>query len=423
MTIDASRLTIDVQEGAGWRRTMNVTIPADLVQAEREKVARTLAGRLKLPGFRAGKIPARVVEQRFGPALDREMVDRVVGEAYREALKLNALQPISEGEVEKLDYEPDQPLSFAISFDVQPEIELSRLGGFTVERPSAAVGDTEVDKVLERLREQHGSWAAAEEGTPTAGDLVSITARRLDGEGTEGDDEAHDYDLVLGEGDAIPDVESAIYTLEPGQDGEFTVTFPDDFPNEARRGQEERLHVTLRERKVRVLPELDDAFARSVGDFDDLATLRARVLEDLEKEARQQAEATVRGRLLDQLLAANPFSVPGSMVDRYLDSVMGDGEGSDPERFAEAREQVRPEAERAVQRILLIERIAATQGLQATEEEIDDRVEEIAARNDTTPSEIYARLQKSGRLEQLEQEITERTVFEYLASQSEIKDA
>jgi trigger factor len=402
---------------------LNVTIPAELVREERQKAVRTLAGRLKLPGFRAGKIPAHVVEQRFGPSLNREMVDRVVGEAYREALKVQDLQPISEGEVETVDYEPDRPLTFSISFDVRPEIELSRLGGFVVERPRAEVGDEDVGRVFERLREQNGSWMPAPEGQPAPGDQVSVTVRRLDGDHEEGDEaEAQEYELVLGAGDAIPDVESAIYTLAPGEEGEFTVSFPDDFPNEARRGQQERLRIVVRERRTRALPELDDAFARSVGDFEDLDTLRARVREDLEKEAREQAEATVRGRLLDFLMESNPFDVPSTMVERYLDSVMGDGEDADPERFQRARAQFRPEAARAVKRILLIERVAATQGLEATDDDLDARVEELAARNDAPPSEVYARLQKSGRLEQLEREITERKVFDFLTSQSEITE-
>jgi trigger factor len=421
MSIDASRLDIDLREGAGWRRTLEVTIPADLVKRERDEVARSLATRLKLPGFRAGKVPARVLEKRFGQALDREVMDRVVGKAYREALKVQDLHPISEGEVEKVDYEPDQPLSFSISFDVQPQIELSRLGGFAVERPTVTVGDEEVDQVLERLREQNGSWAPAVEGTPDPGDLVSISVYRL--EGGETVDEPQDYDLTLGEGDAIPDVESAIQTLAPGEDGEFVVTFPDDFPNEARRGQEEHLRIRLRERQIRELPELDDALARTVGDFESLDELRARVREDLEKEARQQSESVVRGRLLDFIIEANAFDVPDTMVERYLDSVLGDGKDADPERFQRARAEVRGEAERAVKRILLIERIAETQGLRATDDEIDERVEEIATSNDASPAEVYARLQKSGRLEQLEGEITERKVFDFLMSKSEIVDA
>jgi trigger factor len=421
MSMDVSRLDIDLREGAAWRRTLEVTIPADLVKREREEVARSLATRLKLPGFRAGKVPARVLEKRFGQALDREVMDRVVGEAYREALKAQDLHPISEGEVEKVDYEPDQPLSFSISFDVQPQIELSRLGGFAVERPAATVGDDEVEKVLARLREQNGSWAPVEDGKPEPGDLVSISVYRL--EDGETIDEPQAYDLTLGEGDAIPDVETAIQTLAPGEEGEFVVTFPDDFPNEARRGHEEHLRIRVRERKIRELPELDDALAKSVGEFESLDELRTRIREDLEKEARQQSEGVVRGRLLDLIVEANSFDVPDTMVERYLDSVLGDGKGADPERFQRARAEVRGEAERAVKRILLIERIAETQNLRATDDEIDERVEEIAASNDTSPAEVYARLQKSGRLEQLEGEITERKVFDFLMSKSKIVDA
>lgn len=420
MTVDAAQLKIDVTEGEAWRRTLEVTVPAEIVRAERDSIARTLAGRVRLPGFRAGRIPASVVEKRFGAALNQEMVDRVVGEAYREALRDRDLSPISEGEVEELSYEPDQDLTFKISFDVSPAIEFSRVGGFAVERPAAKVEDEAVDQVLERLRDQNGAWAPVEEGHPVAGDMVSVEVTRLD---DDSDQEPRPYDLVLGEGDAIPDVESAIYTLAVGEESEFDVTFPDDFPNEERRGQKEHLRIALKDRKERQLPELDDAFARSVGDFEDLDTLRARVREDLTKEAEGQAEGAVRGQLLNAIIEANPFEVPATMVDRYLESILGNAEGADPERLAEARAQLQPEAVRAVQRILVIERVAETEGLAATEDEIDDRVEEMAEQSKSNPSEIYARLQKSGRLEQLEREITEKKVFEHLKAQSTVTDA
>jgi trigger factor len=420
MSPEASRLTIDVQEGAHWRRTLAVTIPADVVSGERAKIARTLATRLKLPGFRSGRIPAAVVEKRYGPALNRETVDRVVGDAYHEALKLEDLHPISEGEVEDLNYEPDQDLSFRISFDIQPEIELARLGGFAAERISPSVGDEEVEQVVERLCDQHGSWAPAE-GVPENGDLVAVSVTRLeDGEPVG---EPQSYDLVLGDGDAIPDVEAALATLAPGEEGEFTVRFPDDFPNEERRGEEEQLVIAVRERKIRELPALDDEFARSVGDFEDLASLRNQIRENLLKEATEQAEASVRGQILSAVVQANAFEVPGSMLDRYLDSILGEPGEEVDERLLEARERLRPEAEHAVKRILVIDRIAETQSLGASEDDLDARVEEIAGSNDSTPAEVYARLQKAGRLEQLEREITERKVFEFLLSQSEITEA
>jgi len=421
MTIDVQKLKVDVEEKERWRRTLNVTVPASIVSTERERILEKLGGRLKLPGFRSGKVPASVVEKRYGPAVRREMLDRVIGDAYKEVLRSNSLNPISEGEVDDVSWQPDEDLVFSISFDVRPEIELGRLGGFAVERPPTEVGDEEVEKVLDRLRDQNAAWSPAEEGKPEAGDLASISVVKLvDGE-PEG--EAHDYDLELGEGEAISDVESAIYTLEPGESGDFDVTFPDDFPNEERRGEEQRLRITLRGRKVKDRPEPDDAFARSLGDFEDLDDLRTKVTEDLREEAANHAKQAVRGQILQQILEANAFDVPVTMVERYMESVMGDTEGVDPGKVEEARTQLRPEAERAVKRFLVVERIAETQGLRATEDEIDERIEEIAEKNDMSPSQLYGRLQKSGRLEQIERDLTETKVFDFLEEQSEIVDA
>ncbi len=420
MSIDASSLTVDLQEGERWRRTLSVTVPAKTVSKERAKIAKTLATRIKLPGFRSGKVPEAVVEKRFGQALNQEMLDRVVGDAYKEALKIQDVQPISEGEVQDLQWEPDQDLVFSIAFDVEPTFELPRISGFTVDRPVSKVGDEDVDKVLARLQEQNGAWAPAEEGIAEEGNLASVTVTRL--EDGEPNGEPQDYDILLGEGDAIPDVETAIQELAPGDEKDFDVTFPDDFPNEERRGESESLRIKLRERKIRELPELDDAFARSVGDFEDLASLRARVTEDLEKESEQQSEAVVRGRLLDFILEANPFEVPQSMVNRYLDSIIGAPEGADPEALAKARESLTGEGERAVRRILVLEHLADAHDLKATEDDVDDRVEEIAEASKTDVSKLYAQLQKSGRIEQLEREITERKVFDFLKSQSTIQD-
>jgi len=418
MPIDASQLTVALEEGERWRRKLNVTVPASLVSRERKKIASKLASRIKLPGFRAGQIPPSVVERRYGEAVSRETLDRVIGEAYRGALQLEALQPISEGEIEDVTYEPDHDLSFVIAFDVRPDVEVGRLGGFAVERPEPVVGDDDVAKVLEQLREQQGAWEPVDaQETPEAGELVSLLVRKLvDGE----PEEAQEYDLVLGRGDAIADVESAVQTLKPGETGDFTVTFPEDFSDEARQGERQHLRISLQGRKARRLPELDDEFARSVGDFEDLEALRTRVGEDLNQEATEQSEAAVRGQLMENLLDANPFEVPRSMVDRYVEGVMGDTEGVDPEAVVRAREQIRPEAERAVKRIILIDRIAETQDLRASEEELDERIATIAEKNDVSQAQVYAQLQKSGRLEALERELTERKVFDFLKEQSEI---
>lgn len=420
MTIDGSRLQISVEEQESWRRRLSVTVPASLVAEEEQKAAAQLAGRVKMKGFRAGKVPKAMVASRFGGALRREALDKLINEAYRQALAVEDLRPISDGELEEVSYEPQQDLVFAISFDVQPQIDLARLGGFAVERPQATVTDDHVGEILQNLQEQNGAWKPAEGGAPGDKDMVSVHIRRLDG---EVEDEGKDYEFVLGEGQAIPEIEDAIRTLEPGGSGEFTVHFPDDFPDEARRGQAERIALRLEGRKVLDLPPLDDDLARQVGDFESLDVLKERIREDLVRDAAEQAEAVVRGRLLDFLIESNPFDVPRSMVERYADSVIGEQQGMSPERMEEVKESIRPEAERAVKRLLIIDRVAQTQDLQATEDDLDARVQEIAEKNDTAPEKVYAAFQKSGRLEAMEREIMERKVFDFLKGQSEITEA
>lgn len=421
MTIDASNLEISVQEQERWRRLMSVTVPASIVQEEEQRAAKQFASRARMKGFRKGRVPKKVIESRFAGALRQEALDKLIGSAYRQALAAQELRPISEGEIEDVHYEPEQDLRFAIGFDVQPVIDLERLGGFVVERPTPSVNDDEVQAVLGRVQEQNGAWRPLEEGAPEEKDLVSVTILRLADE--SGEDEGRDYDFVIGQGDAIPDIEGAVKTLEPGGTGDFDVTFPDDFPDESRRGESERIRVTLTARRTLDLPELDDELAKQVGDFETLEELRVKVREDMQKEADQQADAVVKGRLLDLLLEANPFEVPMSMVSRYADSVLGDHQDIPEDKVAEIREQIRPEAERAVKRILVIDKIAETQGLAATEEDIDQRVEDIAGANKTAAAKVYAELQKAGRLEAIERELTEKKVFSFLTEQSEITDA
>lgn len=421
MAIDPSNLRIDLEEQEAWRRRLTVTVPAGSVQTERNKIIQNLGGRLKLPGFRKGKVPAHVVEKQLGGAVDREVMDKVISEAYRVALRNESLEPISEGQVEDVKYEPREDLTFSISFDVQPVIELERLGGFTVTQPKIEVADEDLDKVLDRLRDQAGAWKPLEGGIPEEGNLVTLQILRL--EDGEPAGEGRPYEIVLGDGEAIPDVEEAIRTLSVEETGDFTVTFPDDFPDEERRGEKQHLRITLEARKEKELPELDDAFARSLGDFENLEALLARVREDLEKEAADQAESVVRGQLVESLLEANPFTPPRSMAERYMESVLGDTSKLDPEMLAQTRESLRPEAEKTVKRILVVDRVAELQSLKATEDDVDERIQEIADKNDAKPAQVYANLQKAGNLETLEREITERKVFDFLKSESTISEA
>lgn len=416
MAIDVSRLRVSVEEGERWRRTLRITVPSEIVKEERKAAMKKLSARVKIPGFRAGKVPQAVLEKRFGPAVEQELLDRVINEAYRSALGEQALRPISDGEVGEIEYRPEEDLSFRISFDVAPEIKLERLGGFKVERPSLPVPDEDVDKVLERIREQEGTWVPVEEGSPATGERVSVQIEQLEAEG----EEPRRYEFVLGQGEAIPEIEAAIESLTVGGVGEVTIHLPTADQTEDMSSEERRVRIQLDARKRLELPPLDDALAKAAGDFQTLDELRTRIREDLLAEAKREEEARLRALLLEQIIAANPFEIPESMIDQFVRSALGDPKEIPEDRFSEAKEHFRPRAIHAVKRFLVVNEVAESRALRASEEELDQRIEEMAEKGRTNPSDLYARLQKGGQLEQLEREITERKVFDFLKGESNV---
>ena len=422
--IDASRLDVTVTEGARCRRTVRVAVPPDVVDEERLAVMRKYSARVKMRGFRKGRVPVAVILQHYGGAIEREAVESCVKKTCDAAIAANGLHPVSDVEVKDLDLASGKSVSFEASFDVRPEVPLNRLGGFRVERPRADVPEGAAGEILERLRRQHAAWRTEESGSPVAGDSVTVLLSRLDGEATEPGEaeEPRQYDIVLGEGQALPDIEDAIGTLAPGEVGDFRIAFPDDFDDEERRGQAHHLRIELESRRAPELPELDDAFARTVGDFEDLAALRERVEEDLERDARERSEGELRDRLVQLVVEANDFDVPDSMVEDYTDLVIGDANGVDPKALAELREELRPAAQAAAKRDLLVARIVEEHDLRATAEEVRAQVDELARESNQSAGRLHARLKKSGGLRNIERALTDARLFEFLKSRSEITE-
>jgi trigger factor len=400
---------------AGWSRRLKITVPADRVETERRAVAAQVAKRVKLPGFRKGKVPASVLEKQYGHSIEQQTLERVVNSAYKEALQDQNVIPISSASVDNVSYERGADLTFDVEFEVRPEIVLDRLGGFTVEAPAAAVDPADVDRVIDRLREQNASWHPVEEGPPSEGDRVRVEIKPLQGEGGAEQD-ARPYEVVLGAGEILESIDTAIRTLEPGGEGEFTVAVPKGGDGE----EEHRVHLKLLGVERPELPAADDAFATELGEFESLEALKARVREDLESEATRESDREVRRRLMQQVLEANPFAVPPSLVDQYLDGLLQAPEDADPEELALAKEQARPAAEYGVRRMLVIERIAELEGLHATQEDVEARVQEIADQNQVDASDVRRELARSGRVQAIASDLTESRVFDYLKSLSTI---
>jgi len=407
----------DAEPGAAL---LTVSVPAAHVEAVEQRAAQAIASRAKVPGFRPGKIPLGVVRRHYRDAIRDSVVRDVLRESWEAALEREGLTPIGEPHVHNLKFETGVPMTFEIRVDVKPELRLDRLSGFRITRRVEPVTDEMVGDQLERLRAQRAPWAPVGGDAPERprpGDLVSVSLAVLDGSA----DEARPYQLVLGEGQALAGVEEQIMAMLPGESAETAVRFPDDHPDEAKRGVSREVRITLHEAKRQELPALDDDFAREVGDFDTLDALREAVREDLQADAGREADARVRSRLIEEIAQANAVLPPRGLVERVLVG-LANASGVSAEQWERFSTELRPVAEAQVRRDLILDHVAEAEGLRATEAEIDERVRSLAERRGQPPGELYARLEREGRLRDVERSITEEKVYARLLSQSTITE-
>ena len=422
---DASRVPgveVSLTEGEGWARTLTVTVSEERVSRARAAETGRLSRTLKLKGFRKGKVPAAVVEQRFGEAIDERVQQRLLDEAYREALEEAQLSPAGPGRITDIRYEPGRPFVFQAELEVMPKVPLQRTGGFQVHRTVAEVGDGEVAELLQRIRDENADWVRVER-RPEAGERVSVRISPL----AAGEDSAAGagtpYQLVLGEGKALDDVEDAIRTLAPGESGIFEIEFPaegDDADREADAVVTRRLHITLREAEEKHLPELTDEFAADVGSFETVAELEAAVRDDLARHHEQEAEDQLRGDLMSALREANPFVVPQTLVDRYIENMIQAPEDTDPEELRRMRAAIGPHAERQIRDQLLLEAIIEQEGLAPSPDELESRIATLAQSRGVAPPKLRRDLAREGRLEALGQNLAVEKAFAYLKEQSGI---
>lgn len=410
-------ITIQKTSGDAASRALQVTVPAERVRQAEDRAVQLVSRRVRLPGFRAGHAPAAIVRKRFHEAIRQTVLDEVIRESWDQARETESLKPIADPSVRNVKFEEGGPIEFELLVEVRPEIALARLGGFTLTREVPAVTDAQVEEQLGRLREQKATWLPIEGQRPSPGQMVRVDVTSLE-EGAAAEPQPHNF--VLGEGQAIPALEERIMELVPGQSADTEVRMPDDHPDESRRGTVRRLRVALHEVKRQELPPLDDAFAREVGDFEDLAALRAAVRTDLEQDAGREADARVRDQLIQQLVAANGIEAPPSLVHRVLHGFLH-AYGVPHEKEAEFAAQFGPMAEAQVRRDLVLSAVSEANGLAATEADLDARVARMAEARGVPAGQVYSALQKANRLGELERAITEDKVFAFLLQHSTVE--
>jgi trigger factor len=409
-------IEINQKKSDGLERLIEVKVPVEAVRDAEDQAAKRYATSVRLPGFRPGKAPPAMIKKRFKDAIRQQVLEALVQEAFKEVMERENLQVASQPHVHDLKFEEGEPLSFELHVEVRPEIELTNTQGFRVTRTHQSVADESVREQVEQMREQKAQWSPVEE-KPAPGDMVRVRLATAEENGEF--PEPREYPLVLGSGQAIAGVEELIMEIKPGDTAERSVRWPEDFPDEAQRGKNKPVRVELLDVKRKALPALDDAFAREVGDFESLDALNATVRKDLEEHAVREADAGVRQQLIDQIAAANPFDIPPSWVNRLIDGYVEAYQVPEEER-ERFKTEFRPVAERQVRRDLIIDTIATKENLKATEGDIDDRVAEVASKRGADPGQVYASLQKAGRLNEIEQSITEDKVFGWLMGRNEV---
>lgn len=410
-------IQITTKKSDGVERLLEVSVPLATVQEAEEKTARRYASSVRLPGFRPGKAPAALVKKKFKEAIRQQTLESLLQEVYQEVIERQNLKVASQPHVHDLKFDEGKPLTFELHVEVRPELALARTQGFKVKRESAAVTEEHVKEQLEQLRDQRANWAPVTE-KPAPGDMVTVMLATAEENGEI--PEGKEYRIVIGGGQAIPGIEELIMKLTPGESIEEKVRWPDDFPDEAQRGGTKLVRVALQDVKRKQMPDLDDAFSREVGDFESLDALTSAVRKDLESHSERDADAGVRQQIIDQIVQSNAFDVPPSWVNQIVEGYMKAYQvpADEHERF---NAEFRPVAERQVRRDLIIETIAEREKLKASEAEIDERVADVAKKRNAEPGQVYASLQKAGRLQEIERAITEEKVFKWLLERNTVE--
>jgi trigger factor len=413
-----SQISVEKTAEDSASKSLRVTVPVERVREAEARALKYYAKRARLPGFRKGKAPDNVVRKRFGDAIRQTVLEEVIRESWETAKSSESLKPITDPAIRNLKFEEGSPIEFELHVEVRPELKLERVGNFKLERRVGAVPDSAVEEQLARIREQKATWIPVEVTNPSPGQMVRVEVATLEND-VAGPSQPHD--LILGENQTIPQLEERIMAMRPGETIDTEVRFPDDHPDESRRGQSRRLRVSLHEVKRQELPPLDDALAREIGDFENLGALRTAVREDLERDATREADTELRRNLVEQLVEANRVEAPHSLVHRLMHGYAEMYKVSE-DQIATFERQFHDIAERQVKRDLVLEAVAESNGLRATEAELDERINALAAARGVPAGQLYSSLQKSNRLPELERAITEEKVFDFLLKQSTVEE-
>lgn len=421
-------MQVQVTSDNSYARKIAITVPADRVRSELDKAFKKVAGRARLPGFRKGKAPRKVIEAQFGPQVVEDVANALINEAYRDALSKHELIPVSQPSlVDSSPIKASADFAFTVAVDVRPEVELTAYTGFEVYKPEANITDEQVSEAIERRRKSAARLASVEDRAVQAGDKVQTELLLREGE----DEVANEPGTLIDtDGDFwYPGVESLLTGLEIGGEASGEIAFADDARNPAIKGRTLQASVKVLAIQAMVEPELDDALAEELGFEGGVEGMKAKIREDLGKGREESVTNVARANLLQKLIEANDFEVPEGMINQNLQMLMEEVklqqayQGVDPRNVRFTKEQVedlRGRAAFAAKGGLILEAIQKKEGFEVTDEDVEAKYAELAEARGQSIEAIKGYFVQDDAVDDLRARILEEKTLDWLLAQCTI---
>jgi trigger factor len=417
---------------ATCRRELELEIPAEDVNKATEKVAKELARVARVPGFRPGKAPITLIKRRFADEIKGEVLQTLVPEKVEKAVQEQKLSPISQPQVDKLDFNDGQALKFRAVFDVLPEFELGQYKGLEIEMPPMDVTEEDVTKALEESRERAAAFAPVESRGVQDGDFAQL---KLTGTPSEGGEplQADSVLCHIGAEETMEPFNTNLRGANIGDHKTFDVEYPADYPDAKLAGKKYAYEAEVTGIKVKTLPELNDDFAKDVSDAATLEELKAKIRESMEHQRDHRQKDLQREKVIGELVKLHDFPVPESLVESQMDVRLERlvrslaQQGIDPRAvnldWAALRGRQADKAKDDVKAELIIDRIASAEHIEATDEEVDHELAHLGGHSGESAEAIRARLTKQGALDRMKAKLRSDKTLDWLAQNANVRTA
>jgi len=417
---------------ATCRRELELEIPAEEISKAADKVAKELMRVARVPGFRPGKAPITLIKKRFAEEIKGEVLQTLVPEKVEKAVAEQKLTPVSQPQVDKLDYTDGQPVKFRAVFEVLPEFELAGYKNLEIEMPTMDITEEDVNKALEETRERAATFAPVEGRAVENGDFVQL---KLMGTPEGGGDplQADNVMCHVGAEETMEPFNANLLGANAGDHKEFVVEYPKDYPDPKLADKKFHYAADVLGIKTKKLPELNDDFAKDVSDAVSLDELKKKIRESLEHDRDHRQKDLQREKIIAELIKLNDFPVPESLVEHQMDARLERvvrslaQQGVDPRAvnvdWVTLRNRQAERAKEDVKAELIVDKIASAENIDATEEDVTHELEHAASHSNESVDAIRARLTKQGALDRRKAKLRSDKTLDWLAQNAKIRTA